>query len=81
MRFGPSDVLLRLEPSAHVLNRETNDVRTVAAVELYWKPGRNWKSKTFLHNDGSDGLGAILRDLADWLDACPSLDAALSELD
>jgi len=80
VKVEPSDVLLRLEPSAHMISMQSRDVRPVAAVELHWRDGRRWRRKTFVHGDGTGGLAPVLRDIADWLEACPSLEQALEEL-
>lgn len=80
MRIGPSDVLLRLVPDLYARS-PIGGARHVAAVELCWQSGRRWRRKTFVHGDGSAGLAPVLRDLADWLEACGDLDSALRDME
>jgi hypothetical protein len=77
VRVEPTDVYLRLEPGAHVINYKTGDVRTTPCVELHWKDGSKWVRRSFVATDEAPTLGAILRVLGEWADGFADLDAML----
>jgi hypothetical protein len=78
MRIDPEGIYLELLPGSFMINLDTGATATREAVRLNWKPdprpGTKWAYRTFV----GDSLGAILRELGDYLDA-NSLEALLGE--
>lgn len=80
MRIIPEGVYLRLEPAAHLINHTTGQVRSTPAVEIHWKDGNRWQSRTFVASDEVPTLGALLATAGEWIDGSPNLEAALDVL-
>lgn len=80
MRLDPADVLLRLEPGAHMINVKTGQVQQRGLVELNWKDGRKWVRRSFVTGEDAPTLGAVLAKLGEYLDSHESLEAFLEAM-
>lgn len=86
MRVDPECVYLRLEPGATLINYKTGATRSVAAIELHWKsdpakPRSGWQHRTFVESESAPTIGALLREIGEWLDSSDNLEDALTKIE